>query len=224
MLRKVVRTFLALLGVFLLGAMVVFYTAFNGNPVKVYVTRVQVQNYLETTYPDVKFTNVKGLYNFKTGRYAGRAHALIEPPVDFYIDQYPKGHFTDNLVRAKLDAQAKAEFVALAASKFPGKKIRADLFKDPEDNWPLSVSFSKDLGVELYLDVRWSGPVISKDHFVDEVLAVHEELLASGYKISGYFFSYSFPPEPESFVLSLKGEELHMTRAALLRDMHHFKK
>ena len=90
--------------------------------------------------------------------------------------------------------------------------------------YPITTDFSKDLSLALLVDVRWSGPAITKEEFVDQVLEINEGLKSLGYNLSAHFYDYRFPPEPEAYILSLKGDETNMTREALIAIIHHLKK
>lgn len=225
MRTKTTKILFALLGLTLIGILVFFYTAFNGNPIRVYLTRGQVKNYLESTYPGVEFTEITSFYNFKSNDYDGRALAHTEPPIKVYVNQYRKGIFTDNLVEAKIEAQAIAETQPLIAAMFPDKEVSVMLKFDNETlGYPITTNFSKDLPLELLVDVRWSGPVITKGEFVDGALAIEAALQELGYNLSAHFFSYSFPPEPECYLLSLKDRDDILDREALIAIVHHMKK
>jgi len=225
MSNRASKIFFALLGLGLIGILVFFYTSFNGNPIKVYLTRGQVKNYLESKYPDVEFTNVSGFYNFKSNSYGGRALAHTVPAVQVFVNQYRKGVFTDNIIEAKLEAQAKAEVIPLASAMFPDKEFTVMLkFDNDSLGYPISTDFSKELPLELLVDVRWSGPVVTKDEFIDEVLTIHAGLQDLGYDLQSHFFSYSFPPEPEAYLLSIGDGEDFPSREALLEAVHHMKK
>lgn len=225
MRTKATKILFALLGLTLIGILVFFYTAFNGNPIRVYLTRGQVKSYLESTYPGVEFTEITSFYNFKSSNYDGRATAKTEPPVKVYINQYRKGVFSDNLVEAKIEAQAIAETLPLIAAMFPDKQVSVMLKFDNEAlGYPITTNFSKDLPLEVLVDMRWSGPVITKEEFVDQVLEINQRLKTLDYNLSAHFYDYRLPTEPEAYLLSLKGGETNMTREALIAIVHYLKK
>lgn len=225
MSNRATKVLFALVGLVLVGILVFFYTSFNGNPIKVYLTRGRIKNYLETTYPTIEFSEVTSQYNFKTGGYGGRALAHTEPQVKFYINQSQTKGFSDNLVELKIEAHAKAETTPLIEAMFPDKTFSVMLKLDNDSlGYPITQDFSKDLPLELLVDVRWSGPVITKEEFVDQVLEIHEGLESLDYNLSGHFYDYSLPTEPERYLLSLKGGEGIMSREALLADVYHMTK
>lgn len=221
------KIFFAITGLLILGVLVFFYVGFNGNPIRVYLTRGQIARYLKTTYPDIEFSNISSHYNFKNSSYGGRATAHTDPEVDIYINQYRTGIFSDNLLEAKLTAQAKAEIIPLAMTLFPGKEYMLMLSWDESNvQLPINTQFSRDLPVELFLDVRWKGSTTNDDEFVDEVLEIHEKLSAEGYTFTGYTFIKEITADTdlETIMVTLKGSSFTVTRDGIKEQLYKFNK
>jgi len=227
MKSKASKIFFAVTGLIILGVLVFFYVGFNGNPIRVYLTRGQIAKYLKTTYPDIEFSNITSHYNFKNSSYGGRATAHTDPEVDIFINQYRTGIFSDNLLEAKLTAQAKAEIIPLAMTLFPDKAYMLMLSWDESKlQLPMTTQFSRDLPVELFLDVRWKGGTTSEDEFVDEVLEIHEKLSAEGYIFTGYTFIKDIisDTDTETIMVTLKGSGFTVTREGVKEQIYKFSK
>lgn len=223
MSQRVVKVIFALIGLGIIGFLVSFYMAFNGNPIRVYLTRAQVQVYLRETYPQIKFTDVEAHYNFKMSRYGAHAVAHLDTPIRFYIDQDRRGVFKDNLVEQKLTAQARAELSAAAKELIPGLRS-SDVWVswDKEKvEYKLETNYTRELPVEVGLELRWEGDPITKEEFLETATAFHYAMQDKGYNhICSYFFSYRFGEN--SLVLSYHREEMKMTTQQLLERISHF--
>ncbi|WP_078544047.1 YfjL-like protein [Litchfieldia alkalitelluris] len=58
-----------LIALILIGFIVTFYNAFNGNPISEWIAFKKVEKHVASTYPDREFRVQEGFYDFKFGEY-----------------------------------------------------------------------------------------------------------------------------------------------------------
>lgn len=223
MSKRATKMFFGIVGLGLIAFLIVMYTSFNGNPLRVYLTKAQIAAYLRDKYPSVAFSDITSHYNFKSGTYDGWAVAQLDSTeLRLRIDQYRRGQFSDNLVEAKLTAQAKSELLPVGQTLIPALEDAHFWVSWDKDKveYKLDTNFSKTLPVEIGMDVRWSGSAISKEQFLNEVLTFHQGMKQQGYNISSYFFCYKY--EENTFALSYHREEQQLARDLLLERVSHW--
>jgi len=218
-LRKV---FFAVIALALIGIIGKAYTDLNGNPIKLWLIRGKIEQYLSSTYPNTQFTYQSSSYNFKFNTYGGRVTAHTIPPVSFYVNQNRDNSFEDNFLAIKLSAQSTESITSVV------KTVVADANVSTTVEWDKGAQdvneqtvYTKELNAHVSLNIRWTGQELGNEDFIATTKAIRDALASEEYgHIRSFFFSYN--AHGESLVLSISPDELHLSTEALLSRISHF--
>lgn len=135
--KKIVYSILL---VFLIGTILFFFNAFNGNPLSKYLGKHLVESYLEDTYPNEEFRIENGQFDFKSNRYN---YPVIK------IGEAPYASIGNSSTKDKAEKQIQSVDYSVSVTGFLKQKIRYDSIRYARMDIELCEKLSEGASVEI---------------------------------------------------------------------------
>lgn len=197
--------------VFLVGAVLFFYNAFNGNPISKMTAEKNLGNYLERTYPDDEFIIQRSFYNFKVGGYnfvITKVGGDQQTEYEFILTGFFGLHVhydgiyyanQDEKLLAKLAKEANEELTKFLQRKVPEVlevNVQMELLKE---KYPPETTWSKDFKPEkpMYVHIGVDSREFSDEDFLEVTRIIQKSLNEAAYNyedvmINGNIIDNSF--------------------------------
>ena len=202
---KFTKILLIVAMILLIGFVLFFYNAFNGNPVSKFLSKKELQAHLEETYPGREFTVSGGAYNFKDGGYdftvvevgSGRGGEYRFFVRGFIIPQVVRdGIYDENLdvvLAERLNEQIVAEISPLIAERVGSLRDIKFYIEVLKGTYPDDVKWSKELAFEKPMDifVGLDSTNQSKEDFLKDTVVIKNILDERGYHYDKIVFNGS---------------------------------
>lgn len=197
--------------IILVGSVLFFYNAFNGNPISKIIAKSTLENHLESNYPDDEFIIQRDFYNFKDGGYnfyitkvgeeAQTEYEFIVTGIlglNVHIDGIYYANQDERLIR-KLVKQANKELtIHLQESVSEVLEINVQM-EVQKGKYPANTSWSKEFKPEhpMYVHITLDAREFSKEDTLKAAQSIQKSLDESGYRydtvmINGNFIDNDF--------------------------------
>lgn len=187
----------------LVGTILFFYNAFNGNPAWKFFSNQAVEDYLTDTYPGEEYVVRDRFYNFKIGGYSYtvvKAGDEDQKKHEFNVTGFWKptvtydGIYYDNLdlpLIEKLETEASKEITDLLEDRV-GKVVAVDPQIEvlqgtysPDTKWSKDLKLEKPISLHLIMDVT----NMDKNDVLQAVRSVQKTLNSEQYSYGGVSFN-----------------------------------
>ncbi|MFJ7730053.1 hypothetical protein ACIQXV_28705 [Neobacillus sp. NPDC097160] len=186
--------------VLLIGAVLFFYNAFNGNPISKYYSKKVLEDYLTETYPDRKFHINDGFYNFKFSEYvfeiieigsnAGGqekyeiiVQGFIQPTISWDGIYYAN---LDEGLMEKLSQEASKELKQLLSEKISSLKGVDVFIEVQKGDFDPSVTWNKELKLQkpMWIDILLDSTNQTKEDVFNDAKKIQKIVDENGYRYS----------------------------------------
>ena len=191
--KKLVNLILIMI---LVGAVLFFYNAFNGNPISKMTAKSTLTNYLESSYPEDEFVIQRAFYNFKDGGYNFIVTKIGEEAQTEYEFIFT-GFFGSNIhsdgiyyanqdetLIEKLQTEASEEITAYLQAIVPEVLEANPLLEVLKGRYPSDINWSKDFKPEkpMYIHIPVDARKFSKEDMYQVTSSIQKSLNDANYE------------------------------------------